>query len=240
MLDEDAYFRGQPAASRSNRKDWHRSFKGSQKAYHSTFSEFCGEEPCWRLGNPQMFKDTHPHLFNIAGSKGSCGDNTLCVLARAKAPRLYRTPLDENDTSKAVEIVPFCISFFMPRPGFHRAFLEFSVYAAMFGLRVGCLCLGVLDAYRPICCSPEHVGNIVNLLANLRVVTTTGACAGKTDGFPAPQSQYSVDRFPALLLRCSNGQGPAIPPRAVDGPRNRIRLPTATKNPRELDGISTG
>src|ERR1700733_13676653 len=35
----------------------------------------------------------------------SLWDNTLCVLARAKAPRLYRTPLDENDTSKAVEIV---------------------------------------------------------------------------------------------------------------------------------------
>src|ERR1700737_2145538 len=96
MLDEDAYFRGQPAASRSNRKDRHRSFKGSQKAYNSTFSEFCGEEPWWRLGNPQMFKDTHPHLFNIAGSKDSYGDNTLCVLARAKAPRLYRTPLDRK------------------------------------------------------------------------------------------------------------------------------------------------
>ena len=108
MLDEDAYFRGQPAASRSNRKDWHRSFKRSQKAYHSTFSEFCGEEPCWRLGNPKMFKDTHPHLFNIAGSKDSRGDNTLCVLPRAKASRLYRTPLDKNDASKAVEIVRRC------------------------------------------------------------------------------------------------------------------------------------
>ena len=105
MLYEDAYFRGQPAASRSNRKYWHRSFKGSQEAYHSTFSEFCGEEPCWRLGNPQMFKDTHPHLFNIAGSKDSCGDNTRRVLSRAKAPRLYGTSLDKNDRTKAVEIV---------------------------------------------------------------------------------------------------------------------------------------
>src|ERR1700730_10573471 len=108
MLDKDAYFRGRPAASRSNRKNRDRSFKGSQKAYNDTFSEFCGEEPCWRLGNPQMFKDTHPHLFKIAGSKDSCGDNTLCVLPRAKAPRLYRTPLDKNDTSKAVEIVRRC------------------------------------------------------------------------------------------------------------------------------------
>src|ERR1700681_2573107 len=103
MLDEDAYFRRQPAASRSNRKDWHRSFKRSQKAYRSTFSEFCGEEPCWRLGNPQMFKDTHPHLFDIAGSKDSCGDNTLRVLSRAKAPRLYGAPLDKNDRPKAIE-----------------------------------------------------------------------------------------------------------------------------------------
>ena len=102
MLDEDAYFRGQPAASRSNRKNRDRSFKGSQKAYNSTFSEFCGEEPCWRLSNPKMFKDTHPHLFNIAGSKDSCGDNTLRVLPGAKGPWLYRTPLDKNDTSKAV------------------------------------------------------------------------------------------------------------------------------------------
>src|SRR5229473_5039758 len=105
MLDEDAYFSGQPAARRSNRKNRDRSFKGSQKAYDSTFSEFCGEEPCWRLGNPKMFKDTHPHLFNIAGSKDSCGDNTLRVLPGAKGPWLYRTPLDKNDTSKAVEIV---------------------------------------------------------------------------------------------------------------------------------------
>src|SRR6202047_1906719 len=105
MLHEEGSFRGQPAPGGSNRKNRHRSFKGSQKAYNSTFSEFCGEEPCWRLGNPKMFKDTHPHLFNIAGSKDSCGDNTLCVLPGAKAPRLYRTPLDENDSSKAVEIV---------------------------------------------------------------------------------------------------------------------------------------
>src|SRR6202049_452299 len=105
MLDEDAYFRGQPAASRSNRKNRDRSFKGSQKAYNGTFSEFCGEEPCWRLGNPKMFKDTHPHLFNIAGSKDSCGDNTLRVLSRSKAPRLYGTSLDENDTYTAIAII---------------------------------------------------------------------------------------------------------------------------------------
>src|SRR5580700_6100737 len=105
MLDEDADFRGQPAAGASNREDRRRSFKGSQKAYNSTFSEFCGKEPCWRLGNPQMFQDTHPHLFNIAGPKYSCGDNTLRVLSRAKGPRLYGSPLDKNDRSKAVEIV---------------------------------------------------------------------------------------------------------------------------------------
>ena len=105
VLDEDPYFGGQPAAGRSNRKDRHSSFEGSQKTYDSTFSELCGEEPCWRLGNPQMFKDTHPHLFNIARSKDSCGDNTLRVLSRAKAPRLYGAPLDKNDRSKAVEIV---------------------------------------------------------------------------------------------------------------------------------------
>ena len=105
MLYEDAYFRGQPAAGRSNRKDRHRSFKGSQKAYNSTLSEFCGEEPCWRLGNPQMFKNTHPHLFNIAGSKDSRGNDTPRVLSGAKAPRLYGAPLNKNDRSKAFEIV---------------------------------------------------------------------------------------------------------------------------------------
>ena len=105
MLYEDAYFRGQPPASGSNRKDRHRSFKGSEKAYNSTFSEFCGEEPCWRLGNPQMFEDTHPHLFNIAGTKDSSRDNSLRVLSRAKTPRLYRAPFDKNDRSKSFQIV---------------------------------------------------------------------------------------------------------------------------------------
>jgi hypothetical protein len=97
VLDEDAYFGGQPAASGSYRKDRHSSFEGSQKTYNGTLSEFRGEEPCWRLGNPQMFKDTHPHLFNIAGSKDSCGNKTLRVVSGAKAPRLYGAPLDKND-----------------------------------------------------------------------------------------------------------------------------------------------
>jgi hypothetical protein len=44
VLDEDAYFGGQPATSRSNRKDRYNSFERSQKADDSTFSEFCREE----------------------------------------------------------------------------------------------------------------------------------------------------------------------------------------------------
>jgi hypothetical protein len=105
VLDENSNFGGQPAAGRPYGKDWHCSFEGRQKTDDSTFSEFCGEEPCWRLGNPQMFKNTHAHLFNIAGSKDSCGDNALRVLSGAKAPRLYRAPLDKNDRSEVVEVV---------------------------------------------------------------------------------------------------------------------------------------
>ena len=89
VLDENANFGGQPAAGRPYGKDWHCSLKGGQETDDTAFSEFCGEEPCWRLGNPQMFKDTHPHLFNIAGSKDSCGDNALRVFSRAKVPWLY-------------------------------------------------------------------------------------------------------------------------------------------------------
>ena len=37
-------------------------------------------------------------------ARDSRGDNTLRILARAKAPWLYRSPLHKNDTSKAVEI----------------------------------------------------------------------------------------------------------------------------------------
>jgi hypothetical protein len=104
VFDEDPYFGRQPAARGSNRKDRHSSFVRGQKTDDSTFSEFCGKEPCWRLGNPQMFEDTHAHLFNIAGSKNSCWDNTLSVSALPKAPRLYGAPLDKNDSSKAIEI----------------------------------------------------------------------------------------------------------------------------------------
>jgi len=102
VLDEDTNFGGQPAARWPYSKYWHGSFKRSQKTYNSTFSEFCGEEPCWCLGNPQMFKHTHSHLFNITRSKNPCGDNALRVLSRPKAPWLCRTSLDKNDRSKAV------------------------------------------------------------------------------------------------------------------------------------------
>ena len=105
VLDENTNFGGQPTAGGPYGKDWHCPLKVCQKTDDSTFSEFRGEEPCRRLGNPQMFKDAHPHLFNIAGSKDSGGDNTLRVSAGAKAPRLYGTPFDKNDRSKAVEIV---------------------------------------------------------------------------------------------------------------------------------------
>ena len=105
MLDEDANFGGHPAAGRSYGKDWHGSLKGCQKPEDGTFSEFCGEEPCRGLGNPQMFQDTHPQLFNIAGTKDSAGNDSLCVLPIAKAPRLYGASLDENDRSETSEIV---------------------------------------------------------------------------------------------------------------------------------------
>ena len=89
VLDENANFGGRPAAGRPHGKDWHRSLKGSEETDDSTFSEFCREEPRWRLSDTEMFKDTYPQLFNIAGSKDSCGENTLRVLAGAKAPWLH-------------------------------------------------------------------------------------------------------------------------------------------------------
>jgi hypothetical protein len=52
VLDENANFGGQPAAGRPYGKDWHCSLKGGHKTEDGTFSEFCSEEPCWRLGNP--------------------------------------------------------------------------------------------------------------------------------------------------------------------------------------------
>jgi trimeric autotransporter adhesin len=47
VLDENANFGGQPAAGGPYGKDRHCSLKLSQKTDDGTFSEFCGEEPCW-------------------------------------------------------------------------------------------------------------------------------------------------------------------------------------------------
>ena len=98
-------FGRQPAACRSNRKDWYSPFVRNEKTYDSAFPEFCGEEPCRRLGDPQMLKDTHPHLFNIVRAKHSRGDNALRVSSRTKAPRLYGASLDKHDRSKTPEFV---------------------------------------------------------------------------------------------------------------------------------------
>ena len=97
MLDENANFSGHSAASRPHGKDWHSSLQRSKKTYNRTFSELCSEEPCRCLGNSYVFKNTHPHLFDVAGSKDACGDNMLRVSARAKGLRLYGTSLDIND-----------------------------------------------------------------------------------------------------------------------------------------------
>src|SRR5260370_8081569 len=53
VLDEDTYFCGQPAASRSNRKHPHSSFEGSQKTYNMTFSESCAEDPSYTPTSPR-------------------------------------------------------------------------------------------------------------------------------------------------------------------------------------------
>jgi len=105
VLDKDANFGGHPATGGPHGNDWHGSFKRREKTYNGTFSEFCGEEPCWRLGDPQMFKDTHPHLFEIARSKDSFGDHALRVWSDSKAPRLHGTSLDEDDRLKPVKIL---------------------------------------------------------------------------------------------------------------------------------------
>ena len=105
MFDENTYFRGQPAASRSNCEDRHSSLERSQKTQNSTFSEFWCEKPRWRLGNTEMFKDTQRHLFDMTGSKSSCGCDTLRVWSGTKTPRQYRAPLDKGHSPKAVEIV---------------------------------------------------------------------------------------------------------------------------------------
>jgi len=84
VLNENAHLGGHPPACRPYDKDWHCSLKGSQQTDDGTFPKFCRKEPCWRLGNSQVFEDTHPHLFNIAGTKNPCGDNTLHVSSGAK------------------------------------------------------------------------------------------------------------------------------------------------------------
>jgi len=88
MFDENADFGRHPAARRPHCKDCHRSLKGGQKTDDGTFSEFRGKKPCWCLSNTQVFKDTHPHLFNITGPKDSCGNNTLRAVPGTKAPWL--------------------------------------------------------------------------------------------------------------------------------------------------------
>jgi hypothetical protein len=79
VLDEYTNFGGQPAAGRPHRKDWHGLLKGSEKTNDGAFSEFCGEEPCWPLGDPQMFKDAS----RLAQSQSS---TVVRNLARQKRP----------------------------------------------------------------------------------------------------------------------------------------------------------
>jgi len=104
VLDEDADFGRHPAAGGTHGEDWYRSLIRSEKAENSTFSEFCSEEPRRRLGNPEMFKDTHPHLFYIAGPKDSRRDNAFGALPGAEDPRLRNASLGEDNRSMAREV----------------------------------------------------------------------------------------------------------------------------------------
>jgi hypothetical protein len=63
VFDEDANLRRHPAAGGSHGKDRHSSFKGTQKTQNRTLSEFCGEQPCRRLSNPQIFEHAAASVF---------------------------------------------------------------------------------------------------------------------------------------------------------------------------------
>jgi hypothetical protein len=104
VLDEDAHFRGDPAAGRTNGHDWNGSLQGSQQTQNSAFPQLGGEQPCWRLCNPEMFEDAHPHLFDIAGPKNSRGDDALGAFSGPDTPRLGGPTLDKNNCWKAAEI----------------------------------------------------------------------------------------------------------------------------------------
>src|SRR5271156_2217749 len=97
MLDEDAYFGRDAAAGGPDGQDWDRALKGRKQTDDGNFSELCSEEPRWRLGDPKMLQDTHPHLFDVAGSKDASRDNTFGVLSSAEAPRFHRPAFGEDD-----------------------------------------------------------------------------------------------------------------------------------------------
>jgi hypothetical protein len=103
MLDENANFGRHPTAGRPHCEDWHRSLKGSQKTDDGILNR-CG----WASLNISGWPRRQHWLFAAElreGSKDPCGNDTLRVLSRAKAPRLYRAALDKNDRSKAVEFL---------------------------------------------------------------------------------------------------------------------------------------
>src|SRR5271156_888086 len=104
MLDEDAHFGRDTAAGGPDGQDWGWALQGREKKNESTISELCSEEPRGCLGDPKMLQDTHPHLFDIAGSKDAGWHNAFGVLSRAEAPGLHRAAFGEDDPSMISEI----------------------------------------------------------------------------------------------------------------------------------------
>jgi len=106
VLDEDSYVWWTASGSQVEPQEWAQFVRRSQKNVSQYLPELCGAKShAGACAIPNMFKDSHPQLFNIAGSKEPCRDNTLRAFSRAKAPRLCGAPLDKNDCLKAVEII---------------------------------------------------------------------------------------------------------------------------------------
>ena len=89
VLDEDPNFSRHPTARRPHCKNWHRAFKRSQKTADSAFSSApqLRRSHAGAWANPQMFQDTHPHLFHIAGIERLRWGQ--CASASGPVPKLH-------------------------------------------------------------------------------------------------------------------------------------------------------
>src|SRR5258708_7359608 len=105
MFDKNTHPGRDSTAWRPYREDWHSPLMWRQQSEHSTFTQFCCEQPRRSLCDSKMFQYPHTQLLEISATEWSRWCKALKQSPRTKLPWLHGAILNTRNCGDRTQLV---------------------------------------------------------------------------------------------------------------------------------------